>query len=282
MLRAEEVNGVKLHIEDQGSGPAIMTLHGGPGLGSRHGDAKVYGVFANEGYRVISYDQRGNGDSDQVPPYSHEQFVEDAEALRKKLGLGQFVLEGHSYGGHLALEYAIRYQENLSGLILGDTAASNAYHYDSIQLALNSGLPGISKESLGRLFGGDVHSDKEFREMYKSILPLYTVTMPTDEEVERRLDAVPFRYQTHNWAFAKNQPNFDIVSQLHTIKVPTLVMVGREDWITPVAASQDIAREIPNSKLVIFEHSGHGPQSEETDKYYATVRSFLSEVLPVQ
>lgn len=116
--------------------------------------------------------------------------------------------------------------------------------------------------------------------MYKSILPLYTVTVPSDEEIEQQLDEIPFRYQTHNWAFSRNQPGFNLLSKLHTIKVPTLVMVGKQDWITPVEASEDIAREISQSRLVIFEHSGHAPQLEEPEAYYSTVRKFLAEVLP--
>jgi proline-specific peptidase len=276
-----EVNGVRLHVEDQGQGPAILTLHGGPGLGSRHGDARTFGVFANEGYRVVSYDQRGNGESDGKPPYSHEQFIDDAEELRKALGLGKIVIAGGSYGGHLALEYALKYQEHLAGIVLRDTAASNAYQHTSKERALASGLPGISEDMLDRLFGGRVASNEEFKEMYRAILPLYWVES-TPEQLEAHLNSITFRYETHNWAFSINQPKFNLVHRLKDIKVPTLVLVGRHDWITPLEASEEIAREIPNSRLVVFERSGHSPQIEERDKFLTEVRRFLAEVLPVR
>lgn len=182
-------------------------------------------------------------------------------------------------GGHLALEYALKYQENLAGIILRDTAASNAYHNTSKERALKSGLPGIDMEGLDRIFNGQTRSDEDFRELYKAILPLYFVSS-TPEMLEETLNSITFRHETHNWAFSRNQPNFNIVDQLKTIQVPVLVLCGRHDWITPLEASEEIAREIPNSRLVVFENSGHSPQREERDKFLAECRSFLAEVFP--
>ena len=281
MLQVPVINGARLHVESQGTGPAILTFHGAPGIGSRDDDVIVWKPIAEEGYRVVSYDQRGSGASDLVPPFSHEQLVADAEALRRRLGLGKIVLSGHSYGGFLAQEYALRHQENLAGLILGDTAASNAFQDRSMDRALASGLPGITPEGLKRLFGGDVHSDEEFRRMYKAILPLYTESPPPAEAIEKEIAAIPFHYLTHNWAFSRNQPAFDLRPKLAEIRVPTLVLVGRKDWITPVEAAEEIAHGIRGSRLVIFEHSGHGPQHEEREKYLAAVREFLARVHPL-
>lgn len=277
MAKYVEVNGVRLMVEDQGQGPAILTLHGGPGMGSRHGDVSTFGGFSSEGYRVVSYDQRGNGDSEGVEPYTHEQFVADAEALRQKLNLGKVVLAGGSYGGHLALEYALRYQENLAGLVLRDTAASNKYQSTSKDRALSSNLPNISEDMLDRLFGGRVTNDAEFKDMYAAILPLYWVNAD-EEQQQTHLNSIHFRHETHNYAFSRNQPHFDIVAQLHTIHVPTLVLVGRHDWITPLEASEEIAREIPTSRLVVFDDSGHSPQIEERDHFLFEVRTFLASI----
>lgn len=84
------VNGVRLVYEDGGSGTAIVTLHGGPGMGSRASDWVAFQPLTDQ-YRLISYDQRGNGESDSGEPYSHAQFVADLEALRGELGLGKIV-----------------------------------------------------------------------------------------------------------------------------------------------------------------------------------------------
>jgi proline iminopeptidase len=100
----------------------------------------------------------------------------------------------------------------------------------------------------------------------------------TEEERDRRIAAIRFRHRTHNYAFSVNQPSFDIVGRLQSITVPTLVLVGRHDWITPLQASEEIARHIPNGRLVIFDKSGHAPQVEERERFLGEVRAFLREV----
>jgi proline iminopeptidase len=268
-----EVNGIKLVYDDSGGDKIpFVTLHGGPGMGSRKGDWATFQSLTDT-YRLISYDQRGNGESEGQEPYSHEQFVTDLEALRQKLSLGRIVVLGGSYGGFIALEYALRYPENLRAVILRDTAASNKYQYTSKQRALKSGFP-MDAERLDRLFDGRMTSDEDFRESFAMIQPLYNVRRDPEEEA-RRLAAIPFRYQTHNWAFSRNQPNYDLTTRLPEIKVPVLVTVGRHDWITPLEASEELHRLLPNSELVVFEHSGHSPQLEEQERFLQVVRDFL-------
>ena len=273
MSQTLTVNGVKLVYDDAGSGIPFVTLHGGPGMGSRRGDWATFQPLTDS-YRLISYDQRGNGESDGGEPYSHEQFVADLEALRQELGLGKIVLLGGSYGGYIALEYALRCQENLHALVLRDTAANNRYRDTSMDRALASGFP-MDEGRLERLFAGQVRSDDDFRESFKMIQPLYNVARDPEAEAER-LEQIPFRFETHNWAFSRNQADFDITEKLRTVRTPTLVTVGRHDWSTPLEASEELASVLPDSELIIFEHSGHSPQLEETDRYLAVVRDFLT------
>lgn len=270
-----KVNGVELVYNDAGTGTTILTLHGGPGLGSRDNDWGSFLPFADT-HRVISFDQRGNGESEGAEPYSHEQFVSDIEGLRQRLDLGKIILTGGSYGGFIALEYALRHQQHLQGIILRDTAASNAFQGIAKQRAHESGLP-MDRDALDRLFDGKVQDDQEFRESFGMIQPLYNVDYDAVVGL-KQLNAIPFRFETHNWAFSRNQPNYNIAARLSEIRVPTLVIVGRHDWITPLEASEEIAAGIPNSRLVIFEHSGHSPQTEERDTFLSTVNQFLSDV----
>lgn len=273
-----EINGVNLVYDDSGGEKIpFVTLHGGPGMGSRKGDWATFQPLTDT-FRLISFDQRGNGESEGREPYSHEQFVADLEGLRQKLNLGRIVLLGGSYGGFIALEYALRHPENLHALILRDTAASNKYQYTAKQRALASGFP-MDAKRLDRLFAGRLTSDEDFRESFAMIQPLYTVRHDPEEEA-RRLAAIPFRYQTHNWAFSRNQPNYDLTARLPEIKVPVLITVGRHDWITPLEASQELHRLLPNSQLVIFENSGHSPHVEEQERYLQVVRDFLKHLVP--
>lgn len=267
-----QINGVALEYDMAGQGTAFVTVHGGPGMSSRSGDWVSFQSLTDR-FKLVSYDQRGCGQSQGQPPYSHEQLVADLEGLRQALGLGRMVLLGGSYGGFVALEYALRHPENLHALVLRDTAASNRFQNTSKERALQSGFP-MDLEKLGRLFAGQIRDDEDFRDCYAMIQPLYTVKRDPAEEA-RKLAQIPFRYQTHNWAFSQNQPHYNLVPRLGEIKVPTLVTVGRHDWITPLEASQEIAAGIPQSELVVFEHSGHAPQVEERELYLQTVRNFL-------
>lgn len=271
------VNGVELTYEDAGSGTAIVTLHGGPGMSGRSSDWAVFQPLADT-YRLISYDQRGSGDSEGAEPYSHAQFVADLEGLRQHLNLGRIVLLGGSYGGFIALEYALAYPENLQAVILRDTAASNRFEGVAKQRAEASGLP-MDRDKLRRIFAGEILSDDDFRDCFEMIQPLYNVDYDPAEG-KKRLAGIPFRYQTHNWAFSRNQPDYDLTDRLKEIQVPMLVTVGRHDWITPLEASEEIARNVANAQLVVFEHSGHSPQLEEQELFLRTVRSFLSTYVP--
>lgn len=279
MSKTLAINGATLAYDDTGddSKIAVVTLHGAPGMGSRANDWSVWPNLADE-FRIVSYDQRGSGESSDTPPFTHEQFCADLEEIRQRLGLGKIVLTGGSYGGMIALEYTLRHQENLHALVLRDTSASNRFRNSSLDRALASKFP-MDRVGLERLFSGRTISDDDFRELIRMIMPLYTVESDPEAEAER-VAAMRLHYQTHNFAFSKNQPAYDVSGRLGEIEIPVLVTVGRHDWITPLAASEEIAAGIPGAELVIFEHSGHGPQNEERELWLETVRGFLARHVP--
>jgi proline-specific peptidase len=270
-----KINDCEIYYEVHGKedGEAIFFIHGGPGMSDCRGDIAAFSSLGDE-YKLVFMDMRGSGRSEVKPPYTHEQWTADIDGLRQKLGLSKIKMLGGSYGGFLTLEYTLRYPQNLTHVILRDTAPSSNYNDLSTEKALNSKLPGINEDMLDRLFGGQVESNEEFKQMFSAIQPLYTVER--DEEKEKqKLDSIYFHYETHNYAFSVNQPAYNITDRLKTIQVPVLVTVGKHDWITPVVASEDIAREVPNSTLVIFENSGHSPHFEENEKFTTLVRDFL-------
>ncbi len=269
------INGCQIYYEVHGKedGEAIFFIHGGPGMGDCRGDIAAFSSLGDE-YKLVFLDMRGSGRSEDKPPYTHEQWTADIEELRQQLGLGKIKMLGGSYGGFLTLEYALRYPQNLTNIILRDTAPSCHYNDQSTERALGSNLPGINENMLDRLFEGRVKSNDEFKEMFGAIQPLYTVVWD-EEKAKQRLESIYFHYETHNYAFSVNQPAYDLTEELKNIQVPMLVTVGKHDWITPVVASEDIHREVPNSKLVIFENSGHSPHLEENEQYIKLVRDFI-------
>ncbi len=279
------INGATLEVDDSALAdpaaagkPAIITLHGAPGMGSRRNDWEVYAAFTDR-FRVVSYDQRGSGASSDTPPYTHEQFAADTDAVRRTLGLGdKIVIAGGSYGGYLAQEYALRYPEHVSAVVLRDTAAHSGHKGEAMRIALESPYP-MDEPELERLFGGLTTSDDDFRALITMIMPLYTTTYDPERDA-RQVAAMQLHYATHNYAFAHNQQGFDLRGRLGELRVPVLITVGRHDWITPLVASEELHALIPDSELVIFENSGHGPQNEEREAWRAVVRRFLDRVVP--
>src|SRR5690606_17681021 len=88
-----------------------------------------------------------------------------------------------------------------------------------------------------------------------------------------------FHYETHNWAFARNLPGWDLRPRLGDIRVPTLIVHGRHDWIVDVERAHELAAGIPDARLHIFENCGHSPQLEDQPRFLALVRAFIEEVL---
>ena len=274
-----EINGIDIFIDIQGKGLPIIAHHGAPGLGS-HATPKA--AFANlaDSYQIVTFDARGSGKSTAQPPYTHEQWVADIDAIRAHLGFEQFIMAGGSYGGYLALEYTLAHPKRVTHLILRDTAASHTYEAQAKAnaLARAKDFPGINADDLDRIFSGNMRDDEDFKQVFANIAPLYDAHYDP-QKTAAWLENIHFRSETHNTAFSKNLPEFDLSSRLHEIRIPTLVIVGRHDWITPLAASEEIAHNISKAELVIFENSGHSPQKEEPERFIQVVRSFLERNL---
>jgi proline iminopeptidase len=269
------VNGARLKLQVLGpeGAPAIVVHHGAPGLGSRSEPVRSFGPFAGD-YRIVTFDARGSGESSDDGPFTHEQWVADIDAIREELGLETFVMAGGSYGGFLAMEYTLAHPDRVSALILRDTAATTDYDHLAVERARTSDRVVIDPWAIERIGTGNFADNVEFERYWRAILPLYDHTYDP-AAVERKALATPYHYATHNDAFGVNMPAYDLSGRLHEISCPTLVVVGRHDWRTPVPASQAIIDGIPNSELVIFEHSGHSPQLEEPELFQSTVRDFL-------
>jgi len=132
-----------------------------------------------------------------------------------------------------------------------------------------------------RIMDGTTRDDADLRDCWAEILPLYDHVYDP-EAVRRKVEATTYRYQTHNWAFTNNVPAYDIKTSLGEVTCPALVTVGRGDWITPVTCSETIASLIADSRLVVFEKSGHSPQIEEAEAFQHLVREFLAQAIAKQ
>ena len=286
-----EVNGAELYYEVHGpdGAPAILTLHGGPGISDHAKAVEAFEPLTDE-YRVVAYDHRGCGASELAPPYSNEQYARDADALREHLGLGEVVLLGGSYGGFVAQEFVTTVgTENVAAVVLRDTAAHGGWDEQARETArekwddLQAGafdVPEVTWAEFQRMMGGEMRSDEEFERVFHAVAPLYAPSFEAfDAEAAREAtEARNFHHETHNTMFTEEFPEMDYRDALPGVDVPVLVTVGRGDWITPVGASEELADLLPDARLEVFEESGHSPNLDQQEAYVALVREFLADV----
>jgi proline iminopeptidase len=276
------INGCRLNVEVLGpeDAPVLIAHHGGGGIGSLAEPKATFGTLADR-FRVIVFDARGCGLSEGVPPYSHEQWAADVEGLREWAGAEQVVVAGGSYGGFIALEYAVRYPGRVSAIVLRDTSADGSNLELAFENARNQDRVEIDWERFNRYWHGETRDDADLKQLWSELIPLYD----KEYDAERSAAAVEagiYRHEAHNWCFQHNWGAYDLKADLPAVTAPTLVTVGRYDWVTPVSSSETIAGLLPNAELVVFENSGHSPQNEERELFQSTLRGFLDRVVPAQ
>ena len=254
-------------------------VHGGPGFDHTCWKPTISPLA--EYTQLVYFDHRGNGRSQRGPleTYTLDNNVDDLEALRDYLGVEQMVLIGWSYGGFVALTYAARYPERVSHLIaLSTSPCFKESRRRAQEIAAERADPDQLRH-MPALWEGKVASPNHMLEMYKDLTRLYTAwNEPGDPRLEAQgnLRAI-LNQEPLNYAFGEMLENYDIRPELYKVTAQTLVLAGRYDWITPLDQSEAIAELIPNARLEVFDYSGRFAISEETEKLFRTIKSFLIE-----
>lgn len=274
-----EINGNSLNVEVLGpeGAPVLIAHHGGGGIGSLAEPKATFGPLADE-LRVVVFDARGCGRSEGKPPFSHAQWAADVDGLREWIGAEQIIVAGGSYGGFIAMEYAIAYPDRTRAMILRDTSADRSNLDRAYENARTQTRIEINWDNFNRYWQGRITDDEDLKARWAEIIPLYDYEYDPVASAAR-VEAGIYRHEAHNFCFTDNMPNYDLRPQLPSVRCPTLVTVGRTDWVTPPSSAETIASLIPDSRLVIFEKSGHSPQFEEYDRFQQVMRDFLHDVL---
>ena len=274
-----EVNGATLNVEVLGApdAPVLIAHHGGGGIGSLQEPRATFGPLADL-FRVIVFDARGCGRSEGVPPYSHEQWAADVDGLREWAGAERIVVAGGSYGGFISMEYAVRYPDRLLAMVLRDTAPDASTLMLAYENARKQDRVELPWADFDRYWTGRITDDDDLKARWAEMIPLYDYEYDPVRSAAA-VEAGIYRHEAHNWCFQQNMPVYDLKALLPSVTCPTLVTVGRADWVTPVSQAQVIADLIPDSTLVVFEKSGHSPQNEEPELFQHVVRDFLLHVV---
>ncbi len=221
--------------------------------------------LAAEGAEVLTYDARGHGASDRPPgPYSVELFADDLADLLDVVGWSSTVVAGASMGGCVALAFAVRYPSRSKGLGLIDTTAwygpqAPAQWEERARKALTDGFSSLADFQITRWFSDG------FRARHPEIAQRYVASFSSND-VEAYAAA------------CRMLGACDLREGARTIRVPTAIVVGEEDYATPIAMSEALHDAIPGSSLTILKGARHLTPIEAPDRVAAEVGRLLRAV----
>jgi proline-specific peptidase len=268
----------------EGKVPAVL-LHGGPG--ATHDYLEPLELLADTGRRVVFYDQLGCGKSDRPDDDSLwvvETFVEELDVVRRELGLDRIHLFGSSWGGMLAMEYALTRPRGLESLILASSPASMPQWVEETG-KLRAKLPPDVQAVLDRHEAAGTTDDPEYEEAAMKFYKRHVCRAePWPECVLRSFQFMAEHgvvYHTMNgpseFHVTGNLRNWSVIERLPEISVPTLVVTGEHDEATP-AINRTVTEGIPGAESVIYPGASHMAHVEDTAGYVRLLDGFLSRV----
>lgn len=257
-----------------------MIAHsGGPGM-----DARGWYDFGkiDEFVTIVAIHPRGSGLSGPAEgdAYLLPDYAADVEALRIHLGLDKPIVMGWSHGGMVAMQFAFTYPDSLSKLILFDTSAYFGEFLSDIEGAVqefkDESWFETSFAALKAEWAGDYQSDEDMARLWADEMKFYFKQFDARAEAyHEQTKDLPIRMASLKTFNDKEAATLDLRLHLKKITVPTLVIVGRHDFITNVAMAEEMVKHIPNARLVIFEDSGHYAFVEEQEKFYRVIKEFV-------
>lgn len=274
---AQEAN---LFCRIVGKGKPLIVIHGGPGLSQDYLLPQMYRLARHN--QVVFYDQRGCGNSSGVindDTITLKRFLEDLETIRKDLGFEKISILGHSWGGFLAMKYAITYPEQVEKLILSNTMPASkedfvlfAHEYVKRTTPLREELDKISN-----MPGFKEGNPDLMEKFYRNIFRTYCY-------IPEKANLLNLRMTSTSWvnsvkvyeSFRKNvfETTFNLIPSLQLLKVPTLLIHGSADPVPPITA-EHVHEVIRHSEFVIMEKCGHFPYVEDPEIYFKHIEEFL-------
>lgn len=283
----------RIYYEKEGQGSPVILVAGGPG-GSHASFHPWFSRLAAE-HTVIYFDNLGRGRSDRLKDpkqYTVERDADDIESLRRALGYDKISVIGHSYGGMPAMAYALKYPDHISHLVLSDTLHSAQGFQENIdacnyEAALR--FPEIWAKLTAMHRQGVKTGTHDYEDLYGTTTDdLYWYNPENAAKLYRSGDpADRMNFDVYlamigddpEWKVGGTMKGYDPRPRMKTLTVPTLICVGRFDRVASPKIAREMAQCLPpaTTRLVIFEHSGHRPWLEETDRYFTVVGNFLDD-----
>jgi L-proline amide hydrolase len=268
--------------EERGKLP-LLCLHGGPGF--THDYLEPLEDMARTGRRVIFYDQLGAGNSDRPSDpemWTVELFLDELGTIRNELALERVHLFGSSWGGMLAMEYALTRPLGLASLVLASSPSSIPLWAEETA-RLRAELPADVRRTLDEHEQAGTTGDPAYEHATMAFYKLHVCRTDAWPDGLNRSFA-KFNPEIYNTMQGPNEfvitgtlKDWEISDRLGEIDVPTLVTSGRYDECTPRLAGV-VHRGIRGSKWVVFEQSSHTAFIEERELYMRVLDDFLADV----
>ncbi|MFD7389428.1 alpha/beta fold hydrolase [Streptomyces sp. NPDC059852] len=258
------VNGATLHFDDTGpsTGLPVLLIHGHPF--NRTLWAPQSEELTAAGYRVITPDLRGYGESDVTPgPVYLSDFADDIVGLLDSLGIRQAVVGGVSMGGQIAMEVHRRHARRVHALVLSDTSAPSetadgkAFRNRLADRLLAEGMTGYADEVIDKMLAA--YNVTALPDVAARVLAMMRATDPRGAAAALRGRA--------------ERPDYR--ETLAGVRCPVLIVVGADDVYTPVSDAEAIARLVPHAVLCVVEGAGHLPGAERPERFNKALLEFL-------
>jgi len=287
-----DAHGVLIYYELMGRGTPLVILHGGPG--ASHDYFLPYLLPLARQHRLVFIDERGSGKSEKLEDpsgYTVENMAEDVEAVRQGLRLGKIGLLGHSCGGVLAQAYALKYQRNLTHLVLCSTFHSTSKMNEVFRRMMAEMNPELrnrieSLEKAGLYGRGKVYERNRYSNGYmvaawgEAYFPYLYQRRPDPNYDPAANGIMSWDLYREMWGSSGefiidgNLKSVEYGDRLNSITVPTLITAGDHDECAP-SISREMHEKISGSQLVILPQSGHMTFVDQPGLFLKAVGEFL-------
>jgi len=260
-----KINDINLYYEVHGEGEPLLLIYGLAGRSA--GFARQIPALS-ERFRVITFDNRGVGETDQPEePYSIAQMADDAAGLLDALRLESAHVFGVSMGGMIAQELALRHPDRVKKLALGCTHSGIKHCTPSPQWVTDifKSLPGKPRQQVVRecvAFNYSPYTQQNNPQLIEEMFPLMVDNRQRAHAYQNQINAI--------WAF-------DAYDRLPQITAYTLILTGADDVLIPPANSRALAARIPNARLIEFDQAGHLFFIEKADEVNEELIKFFAE-----
>ena len=260
---------VRLHVCDFGEGNPVILIHGWPLSDAMY--EYQYAALIKNGYRAIGITLRGFGQSDKpYGKYDYDVFAEDIKVVLEELRIDNAVLCGFSFGGATVIRFASKYNnEHISKLALFGAAAPCEVRKDDFPY-------GLPIEILNSLIELNSENRPQLIEEFGKLFAASETALP--KNISDWLAGIQF--QSSQYAMEQGLymiRDSDLRADLEKITIPTTIFHGKQDKLCPFELAEQLHKGIANSKLVVFENSGHALFLEERQKFNDELIKFIRE-----